>query len=438
MMSKNIHEKLNEILSYLLNIDVFSKFGISHVAKYWKMGTDFFMMFDRFYENIKDLNIDDYLYIIHDISNLTTQGKNTTFQLFLNDKNVTPIIKKTKSASNGAMHQYIRSFVAFGIGIIEDKFDNYKQLLNEVARIKLVHNAKFLLESNNRIFLIKKIIVDALFSNVPDMRNIAYSILFECMLSYNYDLNNIDDQNRIFSWKKVIGHLNKKTIKYCDLLRDFSLIKKDIYNQGTIATYITIVKTINDNYKSFEDFINDIYNLFLENINDDINQTKYDDLINVQVFELNIKSQINSERSKFKNNIFNSRKNLNLIENKSDLYSDIIDINDNFDDLLVKFNEGEAAHIFDVFQIKDILLSSLYNNDISSVLKYISNPNNGLIMRHDYHKSFDRGQWTFDSNGNMIIPYENINYLFNILGLKRIKIRKEILNDEMKEFLIKR
>lgn len=84
------------------------------------------------------------------------------------------------------------------------------------------------------------------------------------------------------------------------------------------------------------------------------------------------------------------------------------------------------------------MLNSLYNNDISNVLKYISNPNKDLIMRHDYHKSFDRGQWTFDSNGNMIIPYENMNYLFNILGLKRIKIRKEILNDEMKEFLIKR
>lgn len=434
MMSKNIHEKLNEILSYLLNIDVFSKFGITNVAKYWKMGTDFFTMFDRFYENIKELNIDDYLYITHNTDNLTTQGKNPTFQLFLNDKNVTPITKQTKSASETAMQQYIRSFIAFGIGIIEDKLDNYKQL----ERIKLVHNAKFLLESNNRIFLIKKIIVNALFSNVPDIRNIAYSILIECMFSYKYDLNNIDDQNRIFSWRKVIGHLNEKTIKCCDLLRDFSLIEKDIYKQGTIGTYITIVKTINKNYEFFEDFINDIYNLFLENISDDINQKKYDDLINFQIFELNIKSQITSERSKFKNNIFNSRKNLNLIENKSDLYSDIIDINDNFDDLLVRFNEGEAAHIFDVFQIKNILLNSLYNNDISNVLKYISNPNNGLIMRHDYHKSFDRGQWTFDSNGNMIIPYENMNYLFNILGLKRIKIRKEILNDEMKEFLIKR
>ena len=48
--------KLNEILNLLVNDKDLPK------SYYWKMGTDIFKTFDRLYENIKNLEINSYIF----------------------------------------------------------------------------------------------------------------------------------------------------------------------------------------------------------------------------------------------------------------------------------------------------------------------------------------------------------------------------------------
>lgn len=425
----NCEYKINQILKKLLNED--PKLGITNNAGYWKIGTSIFKTFDRLYENIKDIDISSPICVKTNM-NVKISHKNK-YYFDISKINVTPTVRKTKNVSDSAIHQYNSMICSFGLGANDKYYENKIDLIKQNGIIILNAQIKNLLNESNRLNLIKKIIIDSLFSNVSDTRNIAYSILMEILFSCNFNMNLLDDENRIFYWRKVIGTLNRKTIKTADLKYDLLQIKKDIENQGTKATYKEIVECFK-NETNLEDFINDIWNGF-ESINASDDEY-YDKIVEKQIMELNIKAMIKSERSKFKNNIFNERRKNNLINNKSDLYTDIVDLNNSHSGLQNKFNEAEAAHIFDVFRIKEKLLK--INQLNQELINSISNPNNGLIMSHDYHKSFDRRQWFFDANGIMVVPPENQNYLFNIKQLKQIKIRSEILNEEMKNFLKKR
>lgn len=417
---------INEIFDLLLNEETYKQYGINNQAKYWKMGTSFFTMFDRLADNIKTLDISSPMKSIINENNLTTQGKNISYKFIMENINVTPC-KVRGYVSQAAMHQYMRSIVSFGLGVVEQGYDNFKDFVENNGEIKLVHNIKELLEKDNRVNLIKKVINDAFFSNIADKRNIAYSIILEFLFQNGFNFNNLTNKNKIFCWNKS----DKQGKKYASLVDDIEEIKKDIYLQGTIATYKEIIICLNEEYKTIESFIEDIWFEYQSKIN---NKNNYDE-IKLQLERNNLLALINSERAKFKDNIFNNRKAQGLIETKNDLYTDIVDLNNDTNGLLAKFSEAEAAHLFDVYQIKREVLKDINNQEMT---KYVSNPNNGLIMKHEYHKSLDRNQWSFDANGNMIVPVENQDYLFNVLRLKRIKINPIIFNEEMRIFLNKR
>lgn len=423
-------EKLDLIFDLLLDENTYSEYGIDKQAKYWKMGTSFFTMLDRFLERINNLDISKPIISKFNPNNLTTEGNNKTYKFILDGENVTPC-KVRGYVSNAAIHQYMRALCAFGLGFIEKNYENLNDFVISNGEIKLVHNIKTQIEKENRMFLIKKVIIDSFFSNIEHTRNIAYSIILEFLFSKKFDFSNL--RNQIFYWNKIQGKRNWKKYKCASLVNQYDYIRKDIYNQGTKATYKEIIETLNNNYNSIEEFVKDIWNMYQEKIEN--NELFYDKKIQEQIEKINIKSKINSNRSHFKNNIFNDRKNKGLISSKNDLYSDIVDIDGNQDMLLSKFNESEAAHIYDVWKIKNALLKHVKSNDNNIYFEFIKDPNNGIIMKHDYHKSFDRGQWSFDSNGEMIVPYENQEYLFNVIRLKRIKINPKVLNDEMKRFL---
>lgn len=187
-----------------------------------------------------------------------------------------------------------------------------------------------------------------------------------------------------------------------------------------VLPYKEITDILNKNFSSIKEFVDVVYS--------SINNHNYENIIMI-----NKKQKIKSERSKFKVNIFNHRKKLGLIDSWNQNYSDLCDDDNNEEGLIAKFNEAEAAHIIDVATLKEKYINENDDNYISLV----SDPNNGLIMKHEYHKSFDRGQWYFDNNGYMIVPYENNEYLFKTLKLKKIKIRPEIFNATMKDFLKK-
>ena len=422
---------INEIFDLLLDKTIYSKYGINKKAKYWKMGTSFITMFDRLREKLENVDISYPMISVVNYENKTTQGNNPSYQFKINNINVTPC-KVRGYVSENAMGQYMRAITSFGLGVVETSYSNFKDFVQNNGEIKLIHNIHLLLKPDNRINLIKKIIIDAFFSNIQDTRDICYSIIIEFLLSKNFDFQPLKPQNRIFQWKKIIGKLNNKEIKFANLVEDKNKIKNDIYKQGTIATYKEIIECLNNEYPNVEDFINDIwleYQLKANNKTDNHN-------IKMQIDIYNKLSLIESEYAKFKNNIFIDRKNKGLIKTKHDLYSDIVDINNSTEDLLAKFNESNAAHIYAAHKIKNNVLKNCeYDKEL---IKWVSNPNNGLMMKQEYHSSFDRHQWYFDANGYMIVPVENQNYLFKVLKLKKVKINPIIFNNDMKYFLIKR
>lgn len=161
-----------------------------------------------------------------------------------------------------------------------------------------------------------------------------------------------------------------------------------------------IIREIKNTYVSIEKFIDNLWNLYQEKL--EKNDLYYDKKVQERIKKMNIKFKIKANRSRFKENIFLDRKNKGLINTKDELYSDVIDINGEQEKLLSKFNESEAAHIFDVWKIKKTLLKFIEKkNDDEDYIDYIKNPNNGIIMKHDYNKSYDRNQRMFDSNDEM-------------------------------------
>ena len=426
-------DKINHILSLLINEN--QDFGITCKAVYWKMGTSFFTMFDRLFHNLKNKDISFKMTTFEDINHKTVEGGNKSFILVLNNENITPC-KVRGYVSEAAIHQYARSIKCFGLGVIEQRYKNWKDFVEQKGEINLVSNVLTLLEPNNRINLIKYVILNSFFSNIQDQRNISYSILIEVLSAFNFDFQNLISDNRIFRFNKSYGSRNNKKDRFLDLYLDWSTIKQDIKKQGTIATYKEIIECIQTHYNDLDEFINDIWNEYEEK-SDNSNQDK---LISKQIYAQNLIQALQKKRSEFKNNIFNNRLSKGLIKNKNDLYSDILDIQNSTHGLLAKFNECEAAHIYEVNTIKKQIQieEKLKKEETNELLNYVCDPNNGIIMRPEYHKSFDRRQWFFDINGNMIIPKENEEYLLNVLNLKRIKINPKILNEEMKKFLEKR
>lgn len=427
----NLNENLNKIFDLLLDKDTYSKYGINKQAKYWKIGTTIFGTFDRLIENIKDVDISFPLVSILNKKNKTVQGNNISFQFHIKDINVTPC-KVRGFVSSSAIHQYKSMICAFNLGVEDGKYKSKKDFVENNGKLKLVANIKELLKKENRIKLIIKTIVQSLFSNIEDLRKISYSILIETLFTFNFDFKNLSEKNQIFYPQKR----NCRTLKAYSLINELKQIKKSIYKQGTKATYKEVIETIKYYYSNINDFINEIWNQYklLENNNN------FEEKVDNQITDIRLNNLIKNERSKFKNNIFEDRKSKGLIKSKNDYYTDIIDYDNSTNGLLSLFNESNACHIMEYNKIKSLLNFKKYDNEEEKeeLKSFISNPNNGLMMNIEYHKSFDRGQWTFDANGEMLVNKENEHYLFEIKKLKRIKINPKVFNKKMKEFLMKR
>lgn len=416
---------INKFLKLLLNEN--EEKGITNNAEYWKMGTSFFNTFDRLEQKIKDLDTKYSIIIELDKNKKTTEGNNETYIYKLNNDNITPA-KYKKSISQSQAGQYMRAIISFGLGIIEKEFNTLKDFVEKKGEIKLVSNIKELLKQENKLELIKKNIINSLFGNIKWQKDIAYSIIIEILFEYKLDFSKLEDNNRIFRLKK---NTPKNKDRNYDLIKDKDDIKKIIEKQGTIATYKEIIEIIKENYKKdkIEIFFKDLDKTY-EELNDE-----QDESITIKIKEQNKKDEIKRERSKFKENIFKNRQEKGLIKSKDELYSDIIEIEkDDIEQSRLRrhWDESNAAHIHPVEKIKKELKLE------EESIKQISDPNNGLMMSIEYHDSFDRGQWNFDLNGHMIIHFENEEYLLKEKQLSRIKIRKEVFNEEMKKYLKKR
>lgn len=433
-----IDEIINNMFDLLLDKNTYSDFGIFNKATYWKIGTSIFNTFDRLSKNLLDVDVSYPMIVYENPERKTIQGNNSSYVFKINNKNVTPC-KVRGFVSDSAIHQYRSMICAFGLGVDAKEYKNKKDFCVNNGTLKLVSNIKNEIKKENRINLIIKTIVKSFFSNVEDLRKISYSILIEILIHFNYDFNKLNANNQIFYWNKSIGPSNKKTKICASLVNDLEEIKQDILRQGTIATYKEVVECISSLY-NLNHFIKEIWNEYQSLKNKDY---RTNDMILNQIEKNNVQNEMKRLRSKFKENIFTDRKQRGLIENKNDSYSDLIDENGSQDKLKSRFNESEAAHIFQVKQIKQSIdetyeLLSINSQKINLLKNSISDPNNGLMMSVEYHKTFDRGLWSFDANGEMLINKDNEDYLFNERGLRRIKINPKVFNEEMKEYLKKR
>ncbi|MGL5591204.1 MAG: HNH endonuclease [Mycoplasmoidaceae bacterium] len=403
-MSKDLIEKVNFIMNCFFNGDLNYIDGFEKVEKYfqkpmiWNIDTDIFNMMKRLYENIKDFDKVRYIEIRKSENN--NKNGNFLYSLIANEVNILPA-KINKEVAQSTVRQYCQVLTALDI-VMFSSFKKEGFLLE-------CHGIKEKLSKFENMGL--SIIFNGQKSAISWVRNLGFS-LFMCLLHYkNFDFENFDEEYEIIEKRKR----NKNSgIKFLSIKNSQKEIEQ-MYNE-------TYKKLIINNFKEYnlEEIIDSIYNCINENNND------YE--IIKKIDELNKQNAISAERSKFKKMILEDRLSKKLIFDKNDIYSDLVDYKNSNDKLTAKFNDLHACHIYEVKNIKK------ENDDIY----HVSNPSNGIMMKSEYHWAFDKGLFIFNEDGEFRCREEEESYLFDTLKLEKCRIRKEVFDESMRQYLKKR
>jgi hypothetical protein len=114
--------------------------------------------------------------------------------------------------------------------------------------------------------------------------------------------------------------------------------------------------------------------------------------------------------------------------------------------------DTQAAHIYDVWRIK-VEIKDMINKDpnvsqgiLDSIINKASDPSNGILLLNAWHYYFDKGLFTFNINGEIIIKSEQSDRLKPILFFidntnnqnHEIKIKEKVLNNKMRHYLLNR
>ena len=73
-----------------------------------------------------------------------------------------------------------------------------------------------------------------------------------------------------------------------------------------------------------------------------------------------------------------------------------------------------------------------------SDIYHVSNPSNGIMMKSEYHRAFDKGYFIYNEEGEFRFREEEERYLFDSLKLEKCKIRKEIFDESMRLYFKRR
>ncbi|MGL5591897.1 MAG: MAG4270 family putative restriction endonuclease [Metamycoplasmataceae bacterium] len=421
----NLNEKVNFILSKFNDPNEFERYGIDkkYKATIWNIDTSILTILKRMNMKVKDLNGPIETITVKKTGVSSTEE--SRFSFFINNINVTP--STMEIVSLGAARQYLQIFSSLGIVM----FGNTKGKFLE-NDYKVASNFKSMLNSDYDLDLIQRLISFCLKRNISYSRNLAVSLFLCSLRFFKFDFRNIDPINR-----KVEKTMGKDGVKFFDLLSKYA---DDYLDKCLDETYGKFLENTLKN-ESLEDFINGLFNI-IQNPNDSNDSFIINNEIAKQIELANYLNSLKIGRSKFKTNIKKNREELHLFDPEENLYSDIITIENDMDGLASKFNELQAAHIYNVWQIKDDLVkvvkeyeSEINNNQIENLIKPVENPYNGLMMNAQYHDYFDRNLFTFNEKGEMIYRDEDKEYLFEKLKLKKVRINPKILNSEMKHFL---
>ncbi|MGL5640601.1 MAG: HNH endonuclease [Mycoplasmoidaceae bacterium] len=403
-MSKDLIEKVNSIMNSFFNGDLNYIEDFEKVERYfkkpmiWNMDTDIFNMMKRLYKNIKDFDKVREIEIRNTKNN--NKNGNNLYSLMVNGINVTPA-KAQKEVAQSTARQYCQILTALDIVM----FSNFKK----EGFILECHGIKDKLEKFENMGL--SIVFNGQKSAISWVRNLGFS-LFMCLLYYkNFNFKNFDEKYEIIEKRKRNKNSGIKFLSIKDSKKEI----EQMYNE-------TYKNLIINNFKDYD--LEKIINSICEYM--DENNNNYELIKKVE--ELNKQNAISAERSKFKKMILEDRLSKNLIHDKNDIYSDLVDYKNSNDKLTARFNDLHACHIYEVKNIKR------ENDDIY----HVSNPSNGIMMKSEYHWAFDKGLFIFNEDGEFRCREEEESYLFDILKLEKCRIRKEVFDESMRQYLKKR
>ncbi len=412
-----LNNKINEILTIFNDPIEFKKYGINknYKAKLWNIDTSILTILKNLNNKISIISGPILELEVKSVS-INKKG-NTMYSIYINNINVTPASNKEECAHN-TITQYLKILSSLGI-LMFTKLDKN----NIVNKFEITCNFKTVIGEFNNPEMIKRLINFSLKRNINYSRNLGFSLFIATLNFFNYNFNNLKDENRTITKIK-----NKDSIKFFDANSNYGT---NYFAKCSKETYSELIFECLKNEK-IENFINDLYNIHFK---------KDDKFIENQIETQNILANLNKERNYFKKNTKDNRIELNLLKDSNDNYSDFLNINNEIDGMSSKINELEAAHIYNFWQIKDKILKIAkskedgYTSSIKNLMTSASDPYNGLLMKSDYHDFFDRNYFSFNENGEMICRPEDEEYLFTTLKLQKIKINPLIFNEKMKNFL---
>lgn len=411
---------------------IFEKY-IDNNAKLWNIDTDIYGTWMRFLKKIKDeqiKEIESFYYIFEKSIN--------RFKLYINDKEVTPTVNNDGYWSKSGLSQFFQVGDAFGFWFLDpsEKLDD-ERMINKKNKIKYTYEFNEIIsesfEKNFNLFLVK-CMQKALLQSKDYICNLGFSLFTCCVIdnvkkSYNFYINKKIYFKRIKTlkiiknyksegyeiasngWFDYVNQITKETYR-----GSLDSIKNDFSNENLINTLIYTIKN-----KQLEMILSDA------EFNNETFHSNYIDICKL----------IDDSRTKLRKNILEKRiKNENIIK-----YNDLEYTFPN--EWYVK--DCEAAHIYDVWRIKQKVKEKLENKEsIESIKKYVeevvTDPNNGILLLTQWHDFFDKNLFSFDMNGKIVILTNEKERLLPILNSESleycsVRIKEKVLNFEMKEYL---
>ncbi|QNM93921.1 hypothetical protein H9M94_01460 [Mycoplasma sp. Pen4] len=231
-----------------------------------------------------------------------------------------------------------------------------------------------------------------------------------------------------FNLPLLIDSIYLRTVNGNSSLSDF-LIQNN-YNKDEKAFY-----SLNDFIKNIKNRDGKIYKLFLElerssNKNDEHKSNLLKEIRNLRdnyKEETYIINRINAYTQKMRNQF---RKNIK--QKRIEIFK------------IPKYSNEEKAHIYAVEWIKDeamkswkinkeILTQKEIDDQVSIILKQISDVNNYLNLEPNCHTIFDKKLFTYNKNGELVVLKQEVN-----IPEYYWQIPKDKLNSEMVEYIQKR
>ncbi|MEG2476530.1 MAG: HNH endonuclease [Malacoplasma sp.] len=418
---------------------IFKKFEEIN-AKIWNIDTDIFNMWKRFIDLLKtkfsfnDFNFNEL--IIEPIPHPDNDNKKDNyFFIRINGIDVTPRKHQPeKGWSNSATRQFLQIGSSFGLIIYspDQKIDN-GAIFKISPKIASILNDDF-----DWGYFLLVVIKNSVFSCAKHINNLGHSLFFCYVMRVNPNILKSFENTIQFDWRRN----QKKNWPFHS--KEFSICEeyaKTIYEQ----TYGQLVNFLSEYI--FDNVIND---LFDEIATKEESESLFADKINLEDQELKIEFISMEENENYLKNIkkydkllSNERSKLrqSIIEDRAKnkcKYSDLSLLKETYIDF------SEAAHIYDIKsikkQIRNYLIlkqSDLNDEHVIEIIKQASNSNNGLLMPRDIHEAYDRDTFQFDISGDIIYQKENEEKIIS-LSLQNCKIRNDVLNSQMIDFLKKR